>query len=106
MSRVYKSQFTQLMVDELGSGYLNNKFDALNLDEFVEDGLDAIVESILEGLAHGKKMTIKGFGTLEVSRRERFKVNPKTQVKGPMYLKNYVMFKPSKEQMKIHAVQN
>jgi len=69
--------------------------DAISKDELIEevakscsskkeagDALNAVLDSITKALAQGKKVTLTGFGTFNVSKRAaRMGVNPRTGAK-------------------------
>ncbi|MCB0570880.1 MAG: HU family DNA-binding protein [Phaeodactylibacter sp.] len=62
------------------------------------DALNAVLEGIEEALKSGDKVTLIGFGTFSVSRRDaRTGRNPQTGASIKIKAKNVVKFKPGKE---------
>ncbi|MEL7121477.1 MAG: HU family DNA-binding protein [Bacteroidota bacterium] len=62
------------------------------------EALNAVLDSMGEALKAGDKVTLIGFGTLSVSRREaRTGRNPQTGETIEIAAKNIVKFKPGKE---------
>lgn len=62
------------------------------------DALNAVLESIEGALKEGDKVTLIGFGTFSVSKREaRSGRNPQTGATINIEAKNVVKFKPGKE---------
>lgn len=62
------------------------------------DALNAVLESIEGALKEGDKVTLIGFGTFSVSKREaRSGRNPQTGATINISAKNVVKFKPGKE---------
>ncbi len=63
----------------------------------VEKILDAFMESVKEALSHGDKVTLVGFGTFEVSRREARKgTNPQTGAQIHIEARKVPRFRPGK----------
>ncbi len=62
------------------------------------DALNAVLDGIEEALKSGDKVTLIGFGTFSVSRRDaRTGRNPQTGASIKIKAKNVVKFKPGKE---------
>ncbi len=62
------------------------------------DALNAVLDSIGDALKKGDKVTLIGFGTFSVSKREaRTGRNPQTGASIKIGAKNVVKFKPGKE---------
>ncbi len=62
------------------------------------DALNAVLDGITEALKEGDKVTLIGFGTISVNRREaRTGRNPQTGESIKIAAKNVVKFKPGKE---------
>ena len=62
------------------------------------DALNAVLDGIEEALKSGDKVTLIGFGTFSVSRRDaRTGRNPQTGETIKIAAKNVVKFKPGKE---------
>ncbi len=62
------------------------------------DALNAMIDSVGEALKSGDKVTLIGFGTFSVSKREaRSGRNPQTGKSIEISAKNVVKFKPGKE---------
>lgn len=62
------------------------------------DALNAVLDGITESLKEGEKVTLIGFGTISVNRREaRTGRNPQTGESIKIAAKNVVKFKPGKE---------
>ena len=62
------------------------------------DALNAVLDGVTEALKGGDKVTLIGFGTFSVSRREaRSGRNPQTGETIQIAAKNVVKFKPGKE---------
>lgn len=62
------------------------------------DALNAVVEGITDTLKSGDKVTLVGFGTFSISKREaRSGRNPQTGKTIKIAAKNVVRFKPGKE---------
>lgn len=62
------------------------------------DALNAVLDGVTEALKDGDKVTLIGFGTFSVSRREaRSGRNPQTGETIQIAAKNVVKFKPGKE---------
>lgn len=62
------------------------------------DALNAVLDSIGDALKKGDKVTLIGFGTFGVSKREaRTGRNPQTGASIKIKAKNVVKFKPGKE---------
>ncbi len=62
------------------------------------DALNAVLDGIAGALKDGDKVTLIGFGTFSVSKRDaRIGRNPKTNAKIEIPAKTVVKFKPGKE---------
>lgn len=62
------------------------------------DALNAVLDGIEDALKSGDKVTLIGFGTFSVSRRDaRTGRNPQTGASIKIQAKNVVKFKPGKE---------
>jgi DNA-binding protein HU-beta len=62
------------------------------------DALNAVLDNIADALKAGDKVTLIGFGTFSVSRRDaRTGRNPQTGASIKIDAKNVVKFKPGKE---------
>ena len=62
------------------------------------DALNAVLDGVSEALVDGDKVTIVGFGTFSISRRDsRTGRNPQTGQTIQIAAKNVVKFKPGKE---------
>ncbi|MCL2754467.1 MAG: HU family DNA-binding protein [Oscillospiraceae bacterium] len=62
-----------------------------------ETALKAVLDSITDALADGKKVQLVGFGTFEVHERaERDGVNPRTKEKIKIAAANVARFKPGR----------
>ncbi|MCG8328376.1 MAG: HU family DNA-binding protein [Chitinophagales bacterium] len=62
------------------------------------DALNAVLDGVTDALKGGDKVTLIGFGTFSVSRREaRSGRNPQTGETIQIAAKNVVKFKPGKE---------
>ena len=84
----------------MNKGDLINKLaESANLTKAQStDALNAVLDSISEALKEGDKITLVGFGTFSVSRREaRSGRNPQTGETITIAAKNVVKFKPGKE---------
>lgn len=84
----------------MNKGDLINKVaESANLSKAqAGDALNAVIDSIAGALKSGDKVTLIGFGTFSVSRREaRSGRNPQTGASITIEAKNSVKFKPGKE---------
>ncbi|HMQ47552.1 MAG TPA: HU family DNA-binding protein [Saprospiraceae bacterium] len=84
----------------MNKGDLINKVaESANLSKAqAGDALNAVLDSISDALKSGDKVTLIGFGTFSVSRREaRSGRNPQTGASITIEAKNSVKFKPGKE---------
>lgn len=84
----------------MNKGDLINKLaESANLTKAQStDALNSVLECISEALKEGDKVTLVGFGTFSVSRREaRSGRNPQTGETITIAAKNVVKFKPGKE---------
>lgn len=62
------------------------------------EALNAVLENVAQALKEGDKVTLIGFGTFSVSRREaRSGRNPQTGKSINIEAKNVIKFKPGKE---------
>ncbi|WP_217521864.1 HU family DNA-binding protein [Vibrio metschnikovii] len=71
--------------------------------ELVRDGIDALVNTFLDSLSQGKEVRLNEFGRIRVSPRERSTHNPLTGERLGTSIENYVIFTPSKQQVRIHG---
>ena len=84
----------------MNKGDLINKIaESANLSKAqATDALNAVLDGISDSLKDGDKVTLIGFGTLSVSRRDaRTGRNPQTGETIKIAAKNVVKFKPGKE---------
>ncbi len=84
----------------MNKGDLINKIaDSANLSKAqAGDALNSVLDSIADALKTGDKVTLIGFGTFSVSKREaRTGRNPQTGETIQIAAKNVVKFKPGKE---------
>ena len=84
----------------MNKGDLINKIaDSANLSKAqAGDALNSVLDSIADALKTGDKVTLIGFGTFSVSKREaRTGRNPQTGEAIKIAAKNVVKFKPGKE---------
>jgi DNA-binding protein HU-beta len=85
---------------EMNKGDLINKIaDGANLSKAqAGEALNAVLDGITDALKDGDKVTLIGFGTFSVSKREaRTGRNPQTGETIQIAAKNVVKFKPGKE---------
>ncbi|MCB0546583.1 MAG: HU family DNA-binding protein [Phaeodactylibacter sp.] len=84
----------------MNKGDLINKIaESANLSKAqATDALNAVLDGISDALKDGDKVTLIGFGTFSVSRRDaRTGRNPQTGATIKIAAKNVVKFKPGKE---------
>ncbi|MCB0564343.1 MAG: HU family DNA-binding protein [Phaeodactylibacter sp.] len=84
----------------MNKGDLINKIaESANLSKAqATDALNAVLDGISDSLKDGDKVTLIGFGTFSVSRRDaRTGRNPQTGETIKIAAKNVVKFKPGKE---------
>ncbi|MCB0583758.1 MAG: HU family DNA-binding protein [Phaeodactylibacter sp.] len=84
----------------MNKGDLINKIaESANLSKAqATDALNAVLDGISDALKDGDKVTLIGFGTFSVSRRDaRTGRNPQTGETIKIAAKNVVKFKPGKE---------
>ncbi len=84
----------------MNKGDLINKIaDGANLSKAqAGEALNAVLDGITDALKDGDKVTLIGFGTFSVSKREaRTGRNPQTGETIQIAAKNVVKFKPGKE---------
>ncbi len=84
----------------MNKGDLINKIaESANLSKAqATDALNAVLDGISDALKDGDKVTLIGFGTFSVSRRDaRSGRNPQTGASIKIAAKNVVKFKPGKE---------
>ena len=84
----------------MNKGDLINKIaeDANLSKKHAQDALDAVLKNISGALKSSDKVTLIGFGTFSVARREaRSGRNPQTGATIKIPAKNVVKFKPGKE---------
>lgn len=84
----------------MNKGDLINKIaDSANLNKTqAGEALNAVLDGIGDALKDGDKVTLIGFGTFSVSKREaRTGRNPQTGATIQIAAKNVVKFKPGKE---------
>jgi len=76
---------------------LNDKLPELELKD-VELGLNCLIEQMVEVLAQGERIEVRGFGGFECRRRfPRIGRNPKTGAAVNLLAKTAIHFKPGKE---------
>ncbi|MCB0560288.1 MAG: HU family DNA-binding protein [Lewinellaceae bacterium] len=84
----------------MNKGDLINKIaESANLSKAqATDALNAVLDGVSDALKDGDKVTLIGFGTFSVSRRDaRTGRNPQTGETIKIAAKNVVKFKPGKE---------
>ena len=84
----------------MNKGDLINKIaESANLSKAqATDALNAVLDGVSDALKDGDKVTLIGFGTFSVSRRDaRTGRNPQTSETIKIAAKNVVKFKPGKE---------
>jgi DNA-binding protein HU-beta len=84
----------------MNKGDLINKIaESANISKAqATDALNAVLDGIADALKAGDKVTLIGFGTFSVSRRDaRTGRNPQTGASIKIDAKNVVKFKPGKE---------
>ena len=84
----------------MNKGDLINKIaESANLSKAqATDALNAVLDGVSDALKDGDKVTLIGFGTFSVSRRDaRTGRNPQTGATIKIAAKNVVKFKPGKE---------
>jgi nucleoid DNA-binding protein len=84
----------------MNKGDLINKIaESANLTKAqATEALNTVINSVADALKDGDKVTLIGFGTFSVSRREaRSGRNPQTGKSIKIAAKNVVKFKPGKE---------
>ena len=84
----------------MNKGDLINKIaESANLSKAqATDALNAVLDGVSDALKDGDKVTLVGFGTFSVSRRDaRTGRNPQTGETIKIAAKNVVKFKPGKE---------
>ena len=82
--------------------HLSRKFPSLN-DEIVIEGIDLILQEIINTVALDKRVEIRGFGSFaKKTIRPRKFINPKTKEESYLGETSIMHFKPSKKLLYTH----